>query len=314
MEVPIQLKQLYRHWEKHTLPVKTPTAVSVDHHLLAQIEQFIAERMQVWEKRQQHQPAPWTKDPLLQSYRFCNIYRELDRQTIEYHQLLNPLRDNFPLWLLNMFFARMVCRPETLLQTGLLSFDPQQNQQVYQKLLALPRPRYGTAYIFPISTIMSSPFPTREQFICSFLPQIMPKIAGIIENFRLLDVYGALDLITPVYGFNHRFLWTEILIDTAYQFPHLINLFGRFPFGPGSLPTLKKLNSQATPEDVCLALLNFQPKQFPYLQFNGQPVLLSAENWEGIGCEFRKYSHLQAGHGRKRIFSSSRKKSLPLED
>lgn len=45
---------------------------------------FVAERHMIYIRRQtEGKPAPWTKDPILSSYRFCNIYRELDRVTVE---------------------------------------------------------------------------------------------------------------------------------------------------------------------------------------------------------------------------------------
>jgi hypothetical protein len=36
--------------------------------------------------------------------------------------------------------------------------------------------------------------------------------------------------------------------------------------------------------------------------YNGKELPLSSENWEGIGCEFRKYTNLLIGKGRKRYF------------
>jgi len=83
---------------------------------------FINERVQIWEKKTSGKELPYTNDSILSHYRFCNIFRELDRQTIEIHSQLNPLRDDFPLWLLNMFYARMVARPEnnTLGRTALI--------------------------------------------------------------------------------------------------------------------------------------------------------------------------------------------------
>lgn len=44
---------------------------------------FCAERHMIYISRLEGQPAPWTKDPILRSYRFCNIYREIDRVTEE---------------------------------------------------------------------------------------------------------------------------------------------------------------------------------------------------------------------------------------
>lgn len=42
---------------------------------------YARERYRIFLKRQQGLPKPWTKDPVLQRYRFCNVRREDDRVT-----------------------------------------------------------------------------------------------------------------------------------------------------------------------------------------------------------------------------------------
>lgn len=298
MELPEQLKNLYRHWELHTAAQpKQPDSVS------PQLPEFIAERISIWEKKASGAPAPYTTDPILSHFRFCNIYRELDRQTIEIHELLAPLRDDFPLWLLNMFYARMVARPKTLRKVGLLSFDAQENTASYERLVASPRPRYGSAYVFPISVIQGGTTPTRELFIARHLPAVMQKVAREIETWDKLSVYDGVQKVTKLFGYPLMFLWTEVLIDVAYQYPERIDLFARFPIGPGAKPTFAKL-SPAKDSSLFvseLAALGFTTT----ITYGGKPLRLSAENWEGIGCEFRKYTNLSQGKGRRRLYKSS---------
>ena len=126
MELPDNLKSLYRHWELHTGNRARDTGA-----VPKEILWFIGERMKIWEQKISGKKPPYTKDPILSRYRFCNIFRELDRQTIEIHTLLNPLRSYFPLWLLNMFYARMLARPETMRSVGLLSFEEKENKTVF---------------------------------------------------------------------------------------------------------------------------------------------------------------------------------------
>lgn len=42
---------------------------------------FIRERHSIYVKKTAGIPKPWTKDAILRTYRFCNVYRELDTQT-----------------------------------------------------------------------------------------------------------------------------------------------------------------------------------------------------------------------------------------
>lgn len=304
MQLPAELKSLYRHWEFHTghnEPTLHPEQVFGDKELFENISWFIHERMKIWEKKVSKETPPFTSDPILSKYRFCNILREFDRQTIEFHRLLLPLRNDFPLWLLNMFYCRMVANTDTVRHTGLLSFGAIENVKFYERLAHAPRPRFGTPYVFPVSTILRSATPTREEFIAIFLPKIIPGIAKEIQTWNKLSVYDGAQQIVPLFGFNHNFLWTEVLIDVAYQFPEHIDLYKRFPVGPGALPTFKKIDKDADPTMLAerLAMMNFDIG----LTHEGKPVRLSAENWEGIGCEYRKYINLRSGTGRRRIFT-----------
>ncbi|MHC1716380.1 MAG: nucleotide kinase domain-containing protein [Candidatus Dojkabacteria bacterium] len=302
MEIPNELKSLYNHWKKHTVKPSRELDIKIDENIYKGMIEFSNERMNIWKKKTNELKPPYTSNSILNKYRFCNIYRELDRQTIFYHSLLKEYTRNFPLWLLNMMFCRFICNADTILRIGLLNFDKKHNQKIHSKLLALPSPKYGNAYIFPISAIQSSKYNTREKLFCYYLPSIVPSIAKVIEKFDDISVVSALEKILPLFGFNLKFHWTEVLIDIAYQYPQYVNLYKRFPIGPGSKPTMKKLNKEKDGEDVCLNLVHTVPSNFNYLTMNNIPIYLSAENWEGIGCEYRKYTNLKNGFGRKRIF------------
>lgn len=309
MELPFELKNLYRHWSKHVRQSDSfeagripPETMFHTPALYEDIQAFIAERMRIWERKVSGEAPPYTEDPILGKYRFCNIFREFDRQTLEYHRMLLPIRDDFPLWLLNMFYCRMVARPETVDHVGLLSYDPMRNEQVIRRMESMPRPKFGTPYVFPVSTIMRSATPTRETFIGRHLPRVMRVVADRISEWRDYSVYDGVEEILPLFGFNHSFHWTETLIDVAYQYPEHIDLFTRFPVGPGALPTFSRINPSIDPSILAerLAMLRCSPG----VTYEGCPIFLSAENWEGIGCEFRKYTNLSSGGGRHRIYPS----------
>jgi hypothetical protein len=163
------------------------------------------------------------------------------------------------------------------------------------------RPRFGTPYVFPVSVILRSENPTRELFIANYLPHIIPAIAEEIRTWKQMSIYEGVQKIIPIFGYNLKFLWTEVLIDVAYQFPEYINLFERFPVGPGALPTLKRINVTEEPSVLARTLSSLDVHTG--VTFEHKPLRLSAENWEGVACEFRKYTNLRAGKGRKRKYS-----------
>lgn len=304
-EIPTALVKLYAHWDKHANYKIDITTNDFDQQIYSEIIEFVNERMEIFAQKDSRKPPPWSRDPIFMQYRFCNIYRELDRQTIFFHKLLKPYKNDLAYWLLNMMFCRYICDPKTITKVGLIGFDRSRNQTVYEKLNQLASPKYGVAYIFPISSIQKTQFDTREKFFCFYLPAVASQIAGEIEMFKDISVIDALDRLIPIFKFNHRFHLTEVLIDLAYQYPAKIDLFKGFPIGPGSIPTMKRLDSSMVPEDVVIDLVHSKPKDLSYLTLKGNQIPLSAENWEGIGCEFRKYSNLREGRGRKRKYSPS---------
>lgn len=307
MELPLKFRNLYKHWENHARKLNTNSvAVNLELTVYSEIVEFVNERMRIFERKHQGRSLPLTSDPVLRNFRFCNIYRELDRQTVYFHSLLKPYENDFELWLLNMLFCRSICRTETIEHIGLLSRDATNNERIYQELSSLPSPKYGNAYIFPISVIQKSAWNTREKLFCRYYPRVAAKLAAEIRKLKNSSVVNALEILLPLLGFPLKFLLTEVLIDVAYQFPQHIDLFKRFPVGPGSIPTIKRLAPRQNPEDTLLQLTRVEYHKVDLLTLDGKSIWLSAENWEGIGCEFRKYTNLTNGTGRKRYFGADK--------
>ncbi len=199
-----------------------------------------------------------------------------------------------------MFAYRMIANTDTVTQIGLLTFNPKEQKSFFERLNSTSRPRFGTPYVFPVSTILKSDTPTRETFIAFHLPKVMRGIAAEISTWKDMSVYDGIRRIIPLFRFQHEFLWTEVLIDVAYQYPERIDLFARFPIGPGSLPTMQRLGGAQESSEFVATLAGHRLDGG--VSYNGIPLRLSAENWEGIGCEFRKYTNLKNGMGRKRLY------------
>ena len=77
---------------------------------------FIIERESVRRRREAGEPRPWTSDPILQRYRFCNVHREDDEVTrwirVNWREPYSSCED---LWHL-MVLARWVNEPGTLVE------------------------------------------------------------------------------------------------------------------------------------------------------------------------------------------------------
>jgi hypothetical protein len=86
---------------------------------MQRILNFIEERESIRRKRELGLPYPWTDDPILRDYRFCNIEREQDRVTKGIAALYRePYKNDPELWFADIVARRAVNWPDTLRQIG----------------------------------------------------------------------------------------------------------------------------------------------------------------------------------------------------
>ncbi len=78
---------------------------------------FVNERWSIHEKRMAGKPAPWTNDPILQTYRFTNARREDDRVTVWVHEWVKKHITEQDLWFA-FYVSRIFNKPETLAKIG----------------------------------------------------------------------------------------------------------------------------------------------------------------------------------------------------
>lgn len=75
---------------------------------------FMHARHNIWLARQAGKKKPWTQDPILQNYRFCNVYRELDTVTVWIREhIREPYAQDPHLWFM-LAAARQINLPGTL--------------------------------------------------------------------------------------------------------------------------------------------------------------------------------------------------------
>ena len=65
-------------------------AYTFNEEALGRCCEFIVERHRVYKRREAGCSPPWTEDPVLQKYRFCNVFRELDSGTRYVTEVLFP--------------------------------------------------------------------------------------------------------------------------------------------------------------------------------------------------------------------------------
>lgn len=86
--------------------------------MINKFTKFIWEREQIRIRKEAGEPKPWTSDPILQSYRFCNIRREDDKVTRWIKENWRDPYEGHPGMGRAMLLARMVNWPDTLEEIG----------------------------------------------------------------------------------------------------------------------------------------------------------------------------------------------------
>lgn len=298
----MQLQHLYSHRSDYlSLPKSNNFShITLDQEILNDYRVYAKERMHIYNKKSNWIPKPRTNDLILTNYRFCNIYRELDKQTLFIHEALLPYTHDFKLRLLNLMIFRCIESMETFSIIWL--HDGVHCDSWFYKINTTARPRFGTAYIFPPQIPKKCGYSSREERLAYYLPSLIDNLINEITSRHKMWVIEWVDRLIPIFWVNIRFHITEFLIDVAYQYPQYIDLRKPFHIGPGALPTMKLLNTWAIPSDTCQALIYSQPSDFPYLMINEKPVYLSAEAIEWLACEYRKYRNLRDGKGRRRKY------------
>ena len=79
---------------------------------------FIEERHKIYLNRELGMPFPWTEDKILQTYSFCNVFRELDTVTIWLRENWREPYADHPNLPFAMAMARQINWPETLAEIG----------------------------------------------------------------------------------------------------------------------------------------------------------------------------------------------------
>ena len=265
---------------------------------------FAASRQAIFDARWSGAPAPWTADPILQTYKFCNTYRAADRVTqyllsdVIYHPELVQLPPNDMFCRIVLF--RIFSKPTTwsLLDppTRPLTAESLQPEEA-GRVLDLARTRqavYTSAFILapPARSVGSKHLHHLRLVKQMFGPGGIGKELAQARSLR--HVVEAL-LRWPTIG---PFLAYQIAIDLNYS-PHLQFSENDFTLpGPGAQRGLRKVfddPGDRTPQQLIMDMVDQQDQHFTRLGiiFNGlfgRP--LHAIDCQGLFCEIDKYARV----------------------
>jgi hypothetical protein len=268
---------------------------------------FIIERHDICMKRELGKPKPWTKDPILRDFRFCNVYREHDKVTKWIAEnWRDPNADDQDVWFA-MLVARYVNEPATLELIGYpipwCSANWHSAVKTRQKQGANV---FNAAYIIPPTagsksggtTVGGPKHEALDRFFTNFWnnrKQFRPTKAKTLAEYA--------DLLCTVPGMG-RFFAGQIIADLKYT-TWLAGVKDWWTFaisGPGSRRGLNRVvgnppTKSWTENNWFVALSKLREEVNDRIKHSNLTPL-HGQDMQNCLCEFDKYERFRLGEGR----------------
>lgn len=260
---------------------------------------WITERYKVYEARTAGKPKPWSTDPILQNYRFCNVHRENDKVTKWIAEnWRTPNADNPDLWFA-MMIARYINEPGTM---ELMGFPvPYKSSKFIDAVTARKAQKlnaFNAAYIISTGGL-SIP---KHEYLDGFFSRLWRQRASLRpEAGQTLRKYCDLLIAQPGIG---RFMAGQIIADLKYACPKLKEARDWDTFaisGPGSRRGMNRLLDQPVKQGWnewdWFAELKILRRQVNNSLPKGVPEL-HGQDLQNSLCEFDKYCRVKFNEGR----------------
>lgn len=267
--------------------------------------QWIHERHSIYIKRAEGLAKPWTTDQILQSYRFCNVYRELDTVTVWIkNNWREPYKNDPNLWFA-MVIARLVNWPETLTDIGYPinkgQWTPEHFLYVMNKRKAHGQKVFSGAYIVSTNGKQMDKAEYLAEYVLGPLwaarDSVRPKSGDTLEAFhtRLMKFDGM-----------GSFMAAQVVADMKYA-PVLLDAEDWWDWaapGPGSKRGMNRLlerdiDSPFTPAQWREKLAILKPLIDKLVHEADLPPI-HAQDLQNCLCEFDKYERTRLGEGKPR--------------
>lgn len=268
---------------------------------------FAAERQRIFEKRLAGDPQPWTTDPILQAYKFTNVFRACDRvsqyliREVIYHPdaSRDPEEVVFRILLFKLFNS--IPAWEVLKAKFGIPTWKGFNEQIYAAELVSAWKSgaeiWNCAYVQNQNYATHLPF-KHERYLALVKFMMSNNVTGKLQSARsYADAFRVLQSY-PLHG--KSFLPMQHLTDINYS--ELID-FSENDFilpGPGALDGIRKcwgpLPAGITPSDIIQGCVDDQ--EIFFAAVGEQPVRLfgkrrlTAIDCQNLYCEIDKYARV----------------------
>lgn len=267
-------------------------APAVDRENLKEFLWWMCERQRIWQRRfQRREEPPWTEDPVLQDYHFCNVYRELDRGTQYYLEEISTAGSEEDI-VFNTILYRFFNRPSTYRRLG--GFTPVDEFDVdtaVHNLKVLDESVFSSAYRVTTHKWAESDSKIENILYGIIRDDLLENWDTYVDSILNADsLVVAFTTVTDIRGIGD-FLGYEIVTDLNYD----LLSFSENDFvnvGPGAEGGLEKIFDDTSKEHIYWVqekqeeLFDLFDLDFPY--WSEKPEL-TLRDFEHSMCEWRKW-------------------------
>jgi len=266
-----------------------------------ELYEFIRERHNIYIKKENGMEKPWTKDPVLRAYRFCNVYRQLDTQTKWlYEHWGKPNKHDKDYWFACVVF-RLTNWHETAQQLGYpVPWKAKRFIAVCAARKNLGHKVYSGAYTISTNGV------AQEKHI--YLAEQLEKIWQDRDKIRYKkgEKLQAFFERLQTYNTMGSFLAAQVVADMKFvgDAKSAPDWWTFVAPGPGSERGLNRVlnrdkDKSWTKDTWVAALRDLQKHIDPLIQKYDLPRL-SAQDLQNCLCEFDKYQRVILSEGRPR--------------
>jgi hypothetical protein len=290
---------------------------------------FAYERQRAFEARVRGDKGPWTDDPILQEYKFCNVYRAADRvsqymiRDVCYNPEQSTPEDRLFQIVAFRIFSNIATWDSIRAFLGRAPIINDLTSGTFEQAVEQAKEQNGKLYTNAFILCATDAYGRRrkhlnhiELFKDMFVNQKLGQ--NILTATSLKEVYDLLHTF-PLMG---DFMSYQTAIDINYS--NLVN-FSENEFtkaGPGALRGIKKVFASTTgytPEEVIMWMVEHQDEEFKRLGYPFTGLFgrkLHAIDAQGLFCETDKYCRQalpELASARVRIKSKFTENTNPVE-
>jgi len=276
--------------------------------LFNELVEFVNEREQMRLNKEKSFLPPYTLDPILAKYRFCNVRRRDDRVS---KWLLTYYYKNVQgdVWF-RALLARLINWPPTLLylMDNLViprraeEFNPYLFIEAMKHLESKGEKVYSSAYIvYPTMVKGNTKSVNLAEYIIAPIIKIAPQIRGAIASGSIKHTTNQL---AEAFGIQ-TFIAGQVSADLTYlrgQLDNAIDLYSWAPMGPGSQRGLNRLHERKLLKTTTEKQFNQELIEVreAVISSNSEFKDLTLHDCQNIMCEFDKYQRVKTGEGKPR--------------